>query len=39
VPFIGPRIEWSGRRGEQPAVTRWSFNGVAISGGGENGEG
>jgi hypothetical protein len=39
VPFIGPRMERSGCRGEQPAVAQWSFNGATVSGGGENGEG
>jgi hypothetical protein len=39
VPFIGPRMERSGRRGEQPVAARWSFNGAAVLGWGENGKG
>jgi hypothetical protein len=39
APFIGPRMEQSGRRGEQPVAARWSFNGTIVSGGGENGGG
>jgi hypothetical protein len=32
-------MEQSGRRGEQPAVAWWSFNGATVSGEVKNGEG